>query len=98
MGANSVGFDLERHKEMCEKFFKAAWLAICCALLSASSAFASHQQPSSMATEQAAIRTLMSDWVEAYKHLDAKRLAALEIPDVQTVESFRRVARTIGTK
>ena len=73
---------------MSEKFFKTACLAICYAMLSVSSAFASHQQPSSSETDQAAIRTLISQWVEAYKHLDAKRLAALEIPDVQTVDRF----------
>ncbi len=31
---------------------------------------------------------LGSEWVEAYQHFDAKRLAALEIPDMQTVDRF----------
>ena len=35
-----------------------------------------------------AIRTLISRWVEAYQDLDAKRLAALETPDVEIVDRF----------
>ena len=34
------------------------------------------------------VRSLISRWIEAYKALDAKRLAALETPDVQVVDRF----------
>jgi ketosteroid isomerase-like protein len=30
----------------------------------------------------------MSQWVEAYQHFDAKRVAALEAPDVEIVDRF----------
>lgn len=34
------------------------------------------------------IRTLISEWVEAYQDLDAKRLAAIETPDVEILDRF----------
>ncbi len=57
-------------------------------LLFASTLVASHKQTTSVAHEEHAIRTLISRWVEAYQELDAKRLAALETPDVQIVDRF----------
>jgi uncharacterized protein (TIGR02246 family) len=48
---------------------------------------ASHQRQSST-NEESAVRALMSQWVDAYQHLDAKRLAMLEIPDVEIVDRF----------
>ena len=49
---------------------------------------AAKQRPSSMAGAERAIRSLMSRWFEAYKDLDAKRLAELEAPEVQVVDRF----------
>jgi uncharacterized protein (TIGR02246 family) len=72
---------------MRDKFLKVAWLGITAVLFLSSSVLASHQRPSST-SEESAIRTLMSQWVEAYQHLDAKRLAALEVPDVEIVDRF----------
>jgi hypothetical protein len=57
-------------------------------LLLPSSFLAIHQQHSSMAAEESAIRTLMSNWVNAYQRLDAKKLAALEDPNVEIVDRF----------
>ena len=39
-------------------------------------------------TDERNIRSLISDWVAAYKNLDAKRLAALELPNVEIVDRF----------
>jgi uncharacterized protein (TIGR02246 family) len=52
----------------------------------------------SMANEEPAIRTLMSRWIEAYQDRDAKRLAALEAPDVQIVDRFGELHRPSGRK
>ena len=51
-------------------------------------ALASDQRPSSKPKEENVVRSLISRWIEAYKALDAKRLAALETPDVQVVDRF----------
>ncbi|HLK66042.1 MAG TPA: hypothetical protein VKU19_21555 [Bryobacteraceae bacterium] len=51
-------------------------------------ALASDQRPSSEPKEENVVRSLISHWIEAYKALDAKRLAALETPDVQVVDRF----------
>jgi len=53
--------------------------------------FARYHRPSSTASEPDAIRTLISRWVEAYQDLDAKRLAALETPDVEIVDRFGKL-------
>jgi len=73
---------------MSNKFLNAGWVAIFCILLLASSVFASHERQHLMVGEQRAIRTLISRWVEAYRELDARRLAALETPDVVIVDRF----------
>jgi len=73
---------------MRNKFFNVAWRVITCVLLSASLVFARYHRLSSMASEESAIRTLISRWIEAYQDLDAKRLAALETPDVEIVDRF----------
>ena len=72
---------------MRDKFLNVAWLGIASVLFLSSSVLASNRRPSST-SEESAIRTLMSQWVEAYQHLDAKRLAALEVPDVEIVDRF----------
>ena len=51
-------------------------------------ALASDQRPSSKPKEESVVRSLISQWIEAYKALDAKRLVALETPDVQVVDRF----------
>ena len=66
----------------------AALVATVCALLLASSAFAGPRLRSSKATEDRAVRALISEWVEAYRNLDAKRLAAHETPAVEVVDRF----------
>ena len=50
--------------------------------------FARYHRPSLTASEESAIRILISRWVEAYQDLDAKRLAALETPDVEIVDRY----------
>ena len=76
---------------MSNKFLNAGWVAIFCILLLAFSAFASQERQDLTAGEQRAIRTLISRWVEAYRELDARRLAALETPDVVIVDRFGEV-------
>jgi uncharacterized protein (TIGR02246 family) len=71
--------------------FNLIWPGIACALFLASLVFARYHRPSSTASEQDAIRTLISRWVEAYQDLDAKRLAALETPDVEIVDRFGKL-------
>ena len=73
---------------MRNKFFNVAWRVITCVLLLASLVFARYHRLSSMASEENAIRRLISRWVEAYQALDAKRLAALETPDVEIADRF----------
>jgi uncharacterized protein (TIGR02246 family) len=62
--------------------------AIAGALLVASSVLVSDLWRSSRATEERAIRALISEWVEAYRNLDAKRLAAHETHAVEVVDRF----------
>jgi uncharacterized protein (TIGR02246 family) len=69
-------------------FITAAVATACCALLFASSAFGGDRLRSSRVTEERAVRALISDWVEAYQTLDAKRLAAHETPSVEVVDRF----------
>lgn len=47
-------------------------------------------------TEERRIQSLMSDWVAAYKNLDAKQLAALELPDVDVVDRFGDLHQPTG--
>ena len=72
---------------MRDNLLNVAWLGIASVLFLSAPVLASHQRPSS-ASEESAIRTLMSQWVEAYQHLDAKRIATLEVPDVEIVDRF----------
>jgi hypothetical protein len=72
---------------MRKRGLKFAWLAIASVLFFSSSGLASHQGQSST-SEESAVRALMSQWVDAYQHLDAKRLAMLEIPEVEIVDRF----------
>jgi uncharacterized protein (TIGR02246 family) len=65
----------------------AAVVTVGCALLLESS-FVGDLLRSSRATEERAVRALISEWVEAYRNLDAKRLAAHETPAVEVVDRF----------
>jgi uncharacterized protein (TIGR02246 family) len=69
------------------KVLKVTCFGIASLLLTAAVS-AGEQRPSSMAGHERAIRSLMFRWIEAYKDLDAKRLAALETPRVQIVDRF----------
>jgi len=71
--------------------FNLIWPGIACVLFLAFLVFARYHRPSSTASEQDAIRTLISRWVEAYQDFDAKRLAALETPDVEIVDRFGKL-------
>jgi len=65
--------------------------AVCgiAALMISASLVATSQEPApAQQTGELAIRSLMSDWVAAYKNLDAKQLAALEVPNVEIVDRF----------
>ena len=73
---------------MRNKFSNVAWHVITCVLLFASLVFARCYRASPMASEENAIRTLISRWVKSYQDLDAKRLAALETPNVEIVDRF----------
>src|ERR1700745_1180985 len=75
-------------KRMGKLFFIATVAAASCALLLASSALAAGRMQSSRATEERAVRTLISEWIEAYRNLDAKSLAAHETPAVEVVDRF----------
>lgn len=74
--------------KMRNKFFRLAGLGIVWVLALSSLVFAGRQRISSMASDERAIRSLISRWVEAFINLDAERLAALETPDVQAVDRF----------
>jgi len=69
-------------------FSMAAVAAAGGALPLASSAFGADRWQSSRATEERAVRALISEWVEAYQNLDAKRLDAHETPAVEIVDRF----------
>lgn len=53
----------------------------------------SHPKPQ---YDEQAVRSLMNEWVAAYKGLDAKRLAALEVPNVETVDRFGDSHEPVG--
>ena len=63
-------------------------LAITYMLVLAPSSCASSQRVISAKSEEVGIRTLLSKWMDAYRSYDAKRLAALETPDVEVVDRF----------
>jgi len=73
---------------MGDRSSKLAGLGIICVLAVSLPDSASDKRPSSMASDERAIRSLISNWVEAYEDLDAKGLAALETPEVQVVDRF----------
>ncbi len=78
------------------RFFNVAWLEAVGLLLLFSSAYADNQHASSTANEEGAIRMLISEWVKAYRNLDAKRLTALEMPDVEVEDRFGELTLTPG--
>jgi uncharacterized protein (TIGR02246 family) len=53
----------------------------------------SHTEPK---TEEWCVRSLMSDWVAAYKNLAAKQLAALEVPNVEILDHFGDLHQPVG--
>jgi len=72
---------------MRNKVLNVTWLGVASVLFVSTPLLANRQRPSST-SEESVIRTLMSQWVDAYQHLDAKRIAALELPDVEVVDRF----------
>ena len=75
---------------MQNRLFKTRLLATACLLLLTSSIFAG-RRPNSKTSEESAVRALISRWVEAYQHRDAKRLAALETQDVEIMDRFGQI-------
>ena len=73
---------------MQRNFWNMAWLGIVGVLSLRLLAFASDARTSPMASDEPAVRSLILRWVDAYKALDAKRIAALETPDVHVVDRF----------
>jgi len=84
-------------KHVRDKFVTGVWLGIASILLVSSSALASDQRHHSAADEEAAVRAVIAQWVDAYQALDARRIAALETPDVQIVDRFGDLHRPSGT-
>lgn len=68
------------------------------ALFLASLVVAGYLWRSSRATEERAIRTLISEWVEAYRNRDAKRLAAHETHAVEVLDRFGRLRLQSATE
>jgi uncharacterized protein (TIGR02246 family) len=79
-------------------FIAAAVAAIAGALLLASAVLDGAWRRSSRLTEERAIRALISEWVEAYQNLDAKRLAAHETPAVEVVDRFGQLRLQSATE
>lgn len=73
---------------MHRKFTKLAAPGIMSLLLYASSAFARQPSAPVITIEKRRISDVISLWIKAYQERDAKRLAALEMPDVETVDRF----------
>ena len=71
---------------MCNKLLNTARLGSICVLLISSSPFAMSQRL--RADKEGAVRELISKWIDAYQHLDAKQVAKLETPDMETVDRF----------
>lgn len=82
---------------MQDRFFKIVILATACLLLLASHLFAGHR-PNSKTAEEKDVRALMSRWIEAYQDRNAKRLAALEVPNVEIVDRFGQLHLPAGRK
>ena len=78
-------------------FIIAAVATAVCALLLESS-FVGDLMRSSRATEERAIRALISERVEAYQNLDAKRLAAHETGAVEVVDRFGQLRLQSATE
>src|ERR1700745_2291241 len=70
------------------KFFIVAAVVTAFSALVLESSFVGDQLRSSRANEERAIRAVILEWVEAYKNLDAKKLAAHETPAVEVVDRF----------
>ena len=66
--------------------YKLSLVAASCLVL-ASAVFASHVQRA-LTRNEGEVRTLISQWVDAFEKRDYKRLAALETPDVAVVDRF----------
>jgi uncharacterized protein (TIGR02246 family) len=73
-------------------------IGIACVMLLGCWSYAMGQRPPRMINDESAVRTLILDWVEAFQECDARRLAALEIQDVETVDRFGEVHRPSGRK
>lgn len=73
---------------MLTKFINVISFGFICVLFSASPAAARRSKPAAIEREHRAVNDLISRWVKAYQDLDARRLAALEVPDVETVDRF----------
>ncbi|MBV8673776.1 MAG: hypothetical protein JOZ33_10110 [Acidobacteriaceae bacterium] len=69
-----------------------------CALLLVFSVLDGTWRRSSRAIEEHAIRALISDWVEAYQNLDAKRMAAHQTPVIEVVDRFGRLRLQSATE
>lgn len=80
--------------KMRRKFTNLATLGMMCLLLLASSAFG--LRPGASAIEERRINDLISLWIRSYQALDAKQLAALETPDVETVDRFGVLRTPVG--
>jgi ketosteroid isomerase-like protein len=72
--------------------------AIAGALLVASSVLVGDLWRSSGATEERAIRALISEWVEAYRNLNARRLVAHEAHAVEVVDRFGQLRLQSATE
>ena len=79
---------------MCNKLLNTARLGSICVLLICSSAYAMSQRQ--RADKEGAVRELISKWIDAYQHLDAKQIAKLETPDMETVDRFGELHVPLG--
>ena len=70
--------------------------SVACVLLLLSSGFARDRASSVVPGNDGAIRKLISQWADAYKRFDAKRLASLEAPDVEVVDRFGELHQPSG--
>lgn len=81
---------------MHRKLFSWAFLGIFALMISPSFMARSQETGAKPKTEEGGIRSLMSDWVAAYENLDAKRLAALEVPNVEVIDRFGDLHQPTG--
>jgi len=70
------------------RFLSCALFGIFAVTISPSFLARSQASYSAPKTEEGVIRSLISGWVGAYNNLDAKQLAALEVPNVEIVDRF----------